>query len=322
MNKDQFDEKLYLQLYPDVAYAVKTGVFSSGREHYYQYGKKEGRNLKSETDRQAKVFAVLNRNGLGLEIGPSHNPLAPKRLGFNVHILDHATAEELRLKYSEHKVNIDNIEKVDFIWNGESLPDLIGKKNCYDWIIASHVIEHTPDFVRFMQDCEQLLKPDGVLSLVVPDKRFCFDVLGNLTSTGEILDAFEQQRVRPSPGKVFDHLASAANRAGAIAWSALDSESTIGLVHTFDEAINHWQLARSTSQYIDVHNWRFTPASFRLLISDLKQLQLVQSNVIIEFDTVGCEFYVSLGKSYKSTKYDRLSLLRQIAAEQATYKIN
>jgi hypothetical protein len=38
-----FSEKYYLARYPDVAAAVKSGVFADGREHYDRYGRREGR---------------------------------------------------------------------------------------------------------------------------------------------------------------------------------------------------------------------------------------------------------------------------------------
>lgn len=119
-----FNEAEYLAVNPDVAAAVKEGNFPSGREHYEKYGKGEGRMLKrsfGRTSREEKMFHSLNKKGLGLEIGPIHNPIAPKRAGFNVEILDHATADELREKYRGHPVNIDNIEEVDFVWRGEPL---------------------------------------------------------------------------------------------------------------------------------------------------------------------------------------------------------
>jgi SAM-dependent methyltransferase len=172
MNNLIFNESDYLAANPDVVAAVKEGVFQSGWEHYERYGKNEERTLKPEVSREEKVFHLLDKKGLGLEIGPSHNPIAPKKQGFNVHILDHASATELREKYRDHNLNLDNIEEVDFVWHGESLPELIGKKNCYDWIIASHVIEHVPDFISYLQQCEALLKSDGILSLIIPDKRY------------------------------------------------------------------------------------------------------------------------------------------------------
>ena len=150
MSGPEFNEAEYLEANPDVAAAVKEGNFRSGREHYEKHGESEGRMLKrlfGKASREEIVFHLLDKKGLGLEIGPSHNPIASKKNGFNVHILDHASATELRNKYQGHGVNLDNIEEVDFVWHGEALQGLIGKTGCYDWIIASHVIEHVPDLV-------------------------------------------------------------------------------------------------------------------------------------------------------------------------------
>ena len=64
---------------------------------------------------------------IGLEIGPSHAPLAPKKAGFNVQIIDHMTKKQLIEAYKAHKGNIDNIEEVDFVWSGQSYAELPGK---------------------------------------------------------------------------------------------------------------------------------------------------------------------------------------------------
>ena len=40
-------------------------------------------------DRVEKALAMVDRNGQGLEIGPSFSPMAPKREGFNVHVVDY-----------------------------------------------------------------------------------------------------------------------------------------------------------------------------------------------------------------------------------------
>ena len=149
---NSFDEVNYLLANPDVAAAVKNGKFKTGKDHFNLYGRSENRALHPSQlpkSRQEKVLSGLNVKGLGLEIGPNHNPVAPKREGFNVHILDHLSASDLKEKYKEHGVNLDNIEDVDFVWKGEPLTALIGKNECYDWIIASHVIEHVPDLFTF-----------------------------------------------------------------------------------------------------------------------------------------------------------------------------
>jgi len=214
-----FNESEYLANYPDVAAAVKAGAFKSGYEHYQKHGKFEGRQPDGLSPRERAVFHLIDKQGFGLEIGPSHNPIASKKKGYKVQILDHCTADELRAKYQGHGLNLDNIEEVDFVWQGQPLPELIGKTQCYDWIIASHVVEHIPDLISFLRQCEQLLKPNGVLSLVVPDKRYCFDYFQPLSTTGMLIDAYTQNRKRPSAGQVFDHFANAATANGAIAWS-------------------------------------------------------------------------------------------------------
>lgn len=316
-----FNEAEYLAANPDVAAAVKQGDFRSGREHYEKYGEREGRMLKrlfGGATREEKVFHLLDKTGLGLEIGPSHNPIAPKNKGFNVHILDHASAAELRSKYQGHNVELDNIEEVDFVWHGETLQELIGKTGCYDWIIASHVIEHVPDLISYLQQCEALLKPDGILSLVIPDRRYCFDYFSSTSSTGNVLDAYSEKRVRPSHGQIFDHIANAAKRKGNIAWSFDGLGGADELAHTFAEAKSHWELSISTENYMDAHCWRFTPASFSLLISDLQGLGLIGLEIKAAFDTTGCEFYASLGKQVGDPKkLDRFAILQTKKLENA-----
>src|SRR5580693_778039 len=131
--------------------------------------------------REEKVLSNIDKTKPGVEIGPSHAPLAPKKQGFNVHIIDHLNKEQLIQQYRAHNINVDNIEEVDFIWNGQSYAELTGKKNYYDWIIASHLIEHTPDLITFLKQCDEILTENGILSLVIPDIRYHFDFFRPIT---------------------------------------------------------------------------------------------------------------------------------------------
>nr|MBP9089171.1 methyltransferase domain-containing protein [Kofleriaceae bacterium] len=266
--------------------------------------------------RNDKVLYELNVTGRGLEIGPSFNAVAPKRLGYNVKILDHLDTAGLREKYA--KLHPENIEEVDYVWQGQPLTELIGETQAFDWIIASHVIEHIPDLISFLQQCAALLRPHGRLSLVVPDKRYCLDIFSPETSTGQLLDAHHHRSIRPSAGQVFDHFANTAERMGAICWDNRETDK-LQLSHTTHEAKAAWTRVRETDEYIDVHNWRFTPASFRIAISDLQLLGLLPVGIVREFGTVGCEFFVTLGKAEATTTPaidDRLSTLNTAALEQ------
>jgi ubiquinone/menaquinone biosynthesis C-methylase UbiE len=313
-----FDEAAYLEANLDVATAVKSGIVKSGYAHWIEHGKAEKRPLNIFNTRKYKIFHSLNKNGCGLEIGPSHNPIAPKREGYDVQIIDHTTAEILRAKYKSHGLNLENIEDVDFVWKGEPLSELVGRTECYDWIIASHVIEHIPDIISFLVECSKVLKPAGVVSLVVPDKRYCFDYFQPLTTTGSLLDAYYEKMKRPSAGKIFDELANACAKNNSITWT----KSTIGdfsLLHAIEQAQETSRLAQRTDQYIDVHCWRFTPSSFELIIQDLQQLNLVDLGYKVSFDTSGCEFYVSLERTKIGSKpkfKSRLDLHKAIRKEE------
>ena len=202
---------------------------------------------------------------------------------------------------------------MDFVWRGERLHELVQNSHSYDWVIASHVIEHVPDIVSFLIGCEQVLKPGGVLSLVIPDKRLCFDHFRPLSTTGEMLDAFDQARSRPSAGVVFDDLANAVVRGQDIAWTDGDPRP-FSSFNTFERTRELWERVRSSEDYIDVHVWRFIPQSFRLVLQDLRVLKLVTLGIKTEFDTTGSEFHVTLGREpLPDGVVDRLELLRQLA---------
>jgi 2-polyprenyl-3-methyl-5-hydroxy-6-metoxy-1,4-benzoquinol methylase len=107
-----------------------------------------------------------------------------KKQGFQVHVLDHCDKEALMKKYRRHEIAVENIEEVDFVWDGRPYTKLIGRRHIYDWIIASHVLERTTDLIGFLNDCDSLLKKAGVLSLAVPDKRYSFDHFRPITGIG------------------------------------------------------------------------------------------------------------------------------------------
>lgn len=273
---------------------------------------------KIQLSREEKAFIAINKNGTGLEIGPSHNPLAPKKLGYDVKILDHASAEELKKKYMDCDVKIENIEEVDYIWQGERFTDLIGKTEIFDWIIASHVIEHVPDFISFLKQCEGILKPNGILSLIIPDKRFCFDYFLPNSTTGQILDAWHQENKKPTPGQIFDFFANISKNSNQPAWNAKTHKIPNSLFNpTLDKATKLWIKAQDNSEYTDVHCWRFTPESFNIILNDLFSLELLNFEIKHKFETSGSEFHVSLSKTTNSTPFieNRLSNLVQLDQE-------
>lgn len=264
--------------------------------------------------REQLIFELISKQGKGLEIGPSYSPLAPKSAGWNVEIVDHLDAQGLREKYSAWNIDTSKIEEVDYIISNKSLSETIGKRGEYDFIIASNVIEHTTDLVGFLQDCEKLLKSEGVLSLVVPDKRFCFDIFKSATTTGTILQAHLERRLRHSPGQIFDQYAYHTVRKNNITWFDRELDGAT-LPHSVTDAYTRMQNYLTSGSFEDVHAWVFTPSSFRVLVQDLNELKLINMGIASFSETYGFEFFVTLKKSVPGQCVDRIHLLCQMDAE-------
>lgn len=260
------------------------------------------------------LTAHIDKSMAGLEIGPSHNPIAPKKDGWNVEIVDHASAEELKAKYAQHSdtiASLDNIEEVNYVWHGGSLVDLVGKPGHYDYIIASHVLEHTTDLITFLQACEQLLKPTGKLLLALPDKRYCFDYFRPYSTTGDVLQAYHEQRSRHTPGKLFDMQSNAVLRGKDISWSRGDAR-TLKFCVPMGVTREQWEQSLSNPEYVDIHNWMFTPASFRLIIADLQKLGLLRLSYSSSSPVRGFEFFVVLSASEPLIATPRIELCQDL----------
>lgn len=268
--------------------------------------------------RKAFFAKHIKKNKLGIEIGPSHNPIVTKKDGYNVMIVDHANKKDLVKKYKALQIDTSQIEDVDYVWDGKkTLTDLIGKKGKFDYIIASHLVEHTTDLITFLKDCENLLKPTGKLILAIPDKRYCFDYFRFPSTTGDLLDAHYTNRIRHTPGKMFDYVSSATLRGGDMGWSEGDTRK-LTLLHTVKEAHDKQKEAMATKTYMDMHNWMFTPASFKLIVSDLQNLGITKLSYSDALPTAGLEFFVVLSSKAPRIKEPRIKLLQDMTDDMHT----
>jgi predicted SAM-dependent methyltransferase len=264
--------------------------------------------------REEKVLGLIDKNKIGLEIGPSFSPFAPKKNGFNVHIIDHMNKKQLVEKYTPHNINLDSIEEVDYVWSGQTYAALTGKKNYYNWIIASHLIEHTPDLVSFLKQCEEVLTDDGILSLVIPDVRYHFDYFRPITGISKIIDAYYNKNTIHTAGTAAEYFLNFSKRAGTICWSE-GFKGELALEFTKSDALTHMQTVTQQNAYLDLHAWSFTPTSFRLIIQDLNDLGFISLKEVAFYPSAGCEFYITLGKMGIGFLDHRMDALKTIKAE-------
>ena len=246
-------------------------------------------------ERNDKILEHVHRSGKGIEIGPSIDPIAPKREGFDVDVIDHMNRADLVAQYDVHGYDTNVIEDVDFVWTGERYADLVGKTGHYDWIIASHVIEHIPDLVGFLVECSELLNEDGVISLVVPDKRYCFDRFRPISGLGQLIDRHLDSAKIHTVGTVAEFKMNATVRDHELSWSSTDT-GQLQFLHPLSDVEEAMSAVTERAEYVDCHAWCFVPHSFRMLIDDLFTLGMIDVREVDFFPTVGFEFYITLGK--------------------------
>jgi SAM-dependent methyltransferase len=240
----------------------------------------------------------------GLEIGPLASPRVRKSEG-QIRYLDHAGAAELKQKYETDlgmRGRLEEIVDVDYvIGDKQTVSDAVMPDAPFDYVIACHVIEHIPDPIEWMYDIARILSPGGILSLVIPDKRYCFDINRSLTEVSDLVDANLRHLRQPSYRQVYDFNSKALldlvdTRAvwkGEVDYSATARQGVGDPDRFAFEACKKMQISE---EFVDVHCHVFTPDSFLGLFEKLARLGLTRFEVADFSPTPHntFEFYVSL----------------------------
>ncbi|WP_185981921.1 methyltransferase domain-containing protein [Skermania sp. ID1734] len=251
-------------------------------------------------DRTRELLKYIGKLDAGIEIAPYHSPMVPRRDGYRSISLDVFDAETLRSKACEDPnipaENVARIEDVDLLGTAGDIAELVAASfgdRRFDYIVSSHNLEHLPDPIRFLQGCERVLRSGGVLSLAVPDRRFCFDFYRPVTELSEWLDAYREQRKRPTAAQVFRGESLKCTLNGVGAWMPGVSERPVP-GGDLEEAYRQWLAFDEQRDYVDAHCSAFTPASLELLLSDLRFLGLIRLQIVEITGPNGCEFYIHL----------------------------
>lgn len=280
-------------------------------------------------DRMQELLKHVTRGQRGIEIGPYHNPIAPRRLAYQTIILDVFDTEELRRRAKVDpnipSDTLPHIEDVDLQGSAGQIAELVKQQygdERFDYVLSSHNLEHMPDPIRFFQGCEQVLKPGGVVTMAIPDRRYCFDFFRPITTTAEWLEAYHERRTKPTPTQVFQQGSLHSLLGGQIAWSQ-EATSLPTPGETLERSFSDWQTqTQGDAPYHDAHCWTFTPASLELILTDLRHLGLLKLDLLEFQGPSGCEFYVHLrnpsGERHHDRKHfysHRAGILQRVAAE-------
>jgi len=69
--------------------------------------------------------------------------------------------------------------------------DLSGISETYDFILSAHCLEHIANPLKAIEEWLKILKDDGILLIVVPNKKFTFDHKRPTTSFNHLLNDFQ-----------------------------------------------------------------------------------------------------------------------------------
>lgn len=270
------------------------------------------------SERARRVFRDFDpTQGRGLEVGPLYSPLVHKGQA-DVHYVDVHLTPALRESHADHPgLPLDDFVEVDvaLIQDGHirSLAEATAGLGPFDWVMASHVIEHVPDVIAWLSDVADVLVDDGRLVLAVPDRRYCFDVRRPPTTVGEMLLAHHHHDLRPSVRAIFDHFTTAVAITSTEAWRHVvreDEEPIHGLAYA------RGQVEKSVrdGEYVDCHVWLFTPRAFVEQLSMLAEMDLLDFVVdSIEPTAVDdLEFYATLRRLPRSLSAEERAQRRAV----------
>jgi SAM-dependent methyltransferase len=173
--------------------------------------------------------------GEGLEIGALHHPF-PAPPGARVRYADRHTTAQLREDYPE--LAGEPFAEVELVVDGETLAGVPDASQ--DFVIASHMLEHTEDPIGTLRAHLRVLRPGGVVVLALPDRRRGLDERRAPTTLEHLLA---------------DHAdGGASSRAGHYReWSEL-VDLPLGFVAPADVAAHAAELERS-GYSIHFHCW-------------------------------------------------------------------
>jgi SAM-dependent methyltransferase len=264
----------------------------------------------------------VSGDGKLLEIGAGYNPVFSKAERPNYFVLDHASTRELAAKYQGEPL-FKRIETVDFVWCSGLLHEAVPAihHGTFEGIIASHVLEHIPDPLSFLRSMEILLAPHGTLMLAMPDKRFIFDFFKPVTVTSDYLYTYYQKRVRHTKKAAFDSAALQVSGNGQITWGP-QTHIKAAFFHKLEDAMARFEGHQEAADgpHSDLHATVYTPASFDLIMLELRYLGFIGLEAFEPQPALGCEFYRFMRRASEvlnpaTINERRLELMKKMVVE-------
>lgn len=222
-----------------------------------------------------------------LEIGALNFPILNRQDG-NVFYADHLSLEGLKQQFAWDKnFNYDQLAKVDYVWKKKHpLKECV--EGVFDYVIASHVAEHVPNLIGWMEEIRQVLKPDGQLRLVFPDGRYSFDMQRQATRLSDLLAAWMKQSECPETHLVLDFALNKIDDQIVpkihAQYGMLPRDAEVKTQFPFSQVLEWGERTLVPGHYEDVHCWVLHLNLFARFMSILAEHDIIKMACIEWFD--------------------------------------
>lgn len=139
----------------------------------------------------AKKIKEIVKNKNGIEIGgPSNNTGAI--IYYNANIMDNVIFSEETV-WSKHKNEYKYLHnKVGKVIINDAINIANVLNDSYDFLFASHVLEHIANPIKALKEWLRIIKNDGYLILILPEKSCSFDHNRIISSFSTILEQYNK----------------------------------------------------------------------------------------------------------------------------------
>jgi hypothetical protein len=208
----------------------------------------------------------LNTGGIGLEVAPYFDAFLLKSQ-FNVLYTDYISNEEIIAKSALNPdVHNSEIPLIDFVWKPgdrfkHSCPDGV----MFDYAVASHVMEHVPNPVGWLNEILEVVNVGGKIVLFLPDRHHTFDYFRNETQFCDLVNLWIEQPSVPTPLQVLDFMTNCFAHYADVKWGADGAPIDTKRPYTDVDAINTAVNVHVNGSYTDIHCTVYNPNTVKAL---------------------------------------------------------
>ncbi|MCA0048027.1 class I SAM-dependent methyltransferase [Mesorhizobium sp. B283B1A] len=247
--------------------------------------------------RTKKITSALNLAGKGIEYGPLHAVLL-RKAHYDVSYVDYADRAYLAEHYANNPdVDVSLIPEIDIVTGGKLISEFLPEESI-DYVVASHVMEHVPDLLGWLESNLRVLKLGGRIAVAFPDKRYCFDLKRKNSTISDVMAAYLEKRTKPSFQQICDHFWNVSKARAADCWKKSTTPDNAEYVHDRRTIVDTLRKMGAREDYIDCHCWVFPDFKFLETMNVIRSVHNVGFEVVSFYPTQPntLEFYVTFEK--------------------------